>query len=98
WDTIPPPAVAVVCWVLAVAAVVVIGFAASPRAGLAVVAGAALVFAIRYVIGVAGYLQPAIGPWLGRYTLPLAIGVPLLALARGRADRPARAERRIVIV
>jgi hypothetical protein len=97
WDTIPPPAVAVVCWVLAVAAVVVIGFAASPRAGLAVVAGAALVFAIPYVIGVAGYLHPALGPWLGRYTLPLAIGVPLLALARGRADRPARAERRIVI-
>jgi hypothetical protein len=49
------------------------------------------------VISVAGYLHPTLGPWLGRYTLPLAIGVPLLAIGRGRADRPARAERRIVI-
>ena len=97
WDTIRPPAVTVVCWVLAVAAVVMIGFAAGLRAGLPVVAGAALVFAIPYVISVAGYLRPALGPWLGRYTLPLAIGVPLRAIARGRANRPARAERRMVI-
>jgi hypothetical protein len=89
-----PPAFADVCWVLAVAAVVVIGFAASPRAGLLVVAGAALVFAIPYVIGVAGYLHPSVGWWEGRYTLPLAIGIPLLAVARGR---PGQAERRVVI-
>jgi hypothetical protein len=95
WATVPPPAAAAVCWVLAVAAVVVIGFAASRRAGLVVAAGVALVVAIPYVITVAGSLHPAIGPWLGRYTLPLAVGVPLLAVARGR---PAHAERRIVIV
>jgi hypothetical protein len=90
-----PPAFADVCWVVAVAAVVVIGFASSRRAGLLVVAGAALVFAIPYVIGVAGYLHPSVGWWEGRYTLPLAIGVPLLAVARGRPGRP---ERRVVIL
>ena len=95
WDTIPPPAAAAVCWVLAVAAVVVIGFVGSRRAGLLLVGGLALVVAIPFVITVASSLHPAVGEWLGRYTLPLAVGVPLLAIARGR---PARAERRIVIV
>ena len=95
WATVAPPAAAAVCWALAVVAVVVIGFSASRRAGLLVAAGVALVVAIPYVISVAGYLHPALGPWLGRYTLPLAVGVPLLAIARGR---PGRAERRIVIV
>ena len=90
-----PPAIADVCWVLAVAAVVVIGFAASMRAGLLVTAGVALVVAIPYVIGVAGYLHPSVGWWEGRYTLPLAIGVPLLAVARGRPGQP---ERRVVIL
>jgi Predicted membrane protein (DUF2142) len=95
WDTIPPPAAAAVCWALAVAAVVVIGFATSRRAGLVVVAGLALVVAMPYVITVAGSLHPAIGEWLGRYTLPIAVGIPLLAVAR---SRPALAERRLVIV
>jgi hypothetical protein len=94
WDTIPPPAVAVLCWILAVAGVVVIGFAASRRTGLLVLAGLALVVAMPFVITVAGSTHPAIGEWLGRYTLPLAVGIPLLAVARGR---PAYAERRIVV-
>jgi hypothetical protein len=95
WDTIPPPAAAAVCWALAVAAVLVIGFVGSRRAGLLFAGGVALVVAIPYVITVASSLHPAVGEWLGRYTLPLAVGVPLLAIARGR---PAHAERRIVIV
>jgi hypothetical protein len=94
WDTIQPPAVAVVCWGLAVAAVVVIGFALSRRAGLLVVVGLAFVVGIPFAMTLAGSLHPMIGEWLGRYTLPLAVGVPLLAVARGPA---AHAERRIVI-
>jgi hypothetical protein len=90
-----PPVFAGMCWALAVAAVVVIAFVASRRAGLLVVAGAALVVLIPYLIGVAGYLHPSVGWWEGRYTLPLAIGVPLLAVARGRPGQP---ERRAVIV
>jgi hypothetical protein len=42
----------------------------------------------------AGSLHPMIGEWLGRYTLPLAVGVPLLAISRGR---PGFAERKVVI-
>jgi hypothetical protein len=90
-----PPVLADVCWVLAVAAVVVIGFASSRRAGLLVVAGVALVVAIPFVITVGGYLHPSLGWWEGRYTLPLAVGVPLLAVARGRPGQP---ERRVVIL
>jgi Predicted membrane protein (DUF2142) len=94
WDTIQPPAVAAVCWALAVAAVVMIGFAFSRRAGLLVVTGLALVVAIPFTMTVAGSLHPSIGEWLGRYTLPLAVGVPLLALASGPA---AHAQRKIVV-
>ena len=94
WDTIQPPAVAVVCWGLAVVAVVVIGFALSRRAGLLVIVGLAFVVGIPFAMTLAGSLHPMIGEWLGRYTLPLAVGVPLLAVARGPA---AHAERRIVI-
>jgi hypothetical protein len=95
WDTVPPPAVAEVCWILAVAAVVVMGFAVSRRSGLVVAAGVAMVVVIPYLITVAGALHPTMGPWLGRYTLPLAVGVPLLAVA---CSRPAYAERRLAVV
>ncbi len=95
WDTVHPPAVAVACWGLAVAAVVVIGFAVSRRAGLLVIVGLAFVVGIPFVMTLGGSLHPTIGEWLGRYTLPLAAGVPLLAIAGGRA---AHAERKIVIV
>ena len=94
WDTVQPPAAAAVCWGLAVAAVVVIGFALSRRAGLLVIVGLAFVVGIPFSMTLAGSLHPMIGEWLGRYTLPLAAGVPLLAVARGPA---AHAERKIVI-
>ena len=94
WDTVQPPALAAACWALAVAAVVVIGFALSRRAGLLVVTGLAFVVGIPFVMTLAGSLHPMIGEWLGRYTLPLVVGIPLLAIARGAA---AHAERKIVI-
>jgi hypothetical protein len=94
WDSVQPPAVAAACWALAVAGVVVIGFALSRRAGLLVIVGLAFVVGIPFVMTLAGSLHPMIGEWLGRYTLPLAVGVPLLAIARGRA---APAERKVVI-
>jgi Predicted membrane protein (DUF2142) len=90
WDTVQPPAVAVVCWALAVVAVVAIGFALSRRAGLLVIVGLAFVVGIPFVMTLAGSLHPMIGEWLGRYTLPLVVGVPLLAIAHARADLAAR--------
>lgn len=94
WDTVQPPAAATVCWALAVAGVVVIGFALSWRAGLLVIVGLAFVVGIPFVMTLAGSLHPTIGEWLGRYTLPLAVGVPLLAIARGSAGY---AKRKVVI-
>jgi hypothetical protein len=94
WDTVQPPALAAACWALAVIGVVVIGFALSRRAGLTVIVGLAFVVGIPFVMTLAGSLHPMIGEWLGRYTLPLAAGVPLLAISRGRQ---AFAERKVVI-
>lgn len=83
--TIPPPASADVCWLLAAAAVIAIGIVTGPRTGLLVTLGAALVVLLPLAILIYAYLHPQIGIWQGRYTLPLAIGVPLLAVAGGRA-------------
>jgi hypothetical protein len=44
-----------------------------------------LVVLLPFAILTYAYLHPQIGIWQGRYTLPLAIGVPLLAVAGGRA-------------
>jgi hypothetical protein len=94
WSSVPPPAVAEACWILAVAGVVAIGFALSRRAGLIVIVGLAFVVGIPFVMTLAGSLHPMIGEWLGRYTLPLAAGVPLLAISRGRQSF---AERKVMI-
>jgi hypothetical protein len=85
WLTIPPPAVAEVCWILAAAAVIVTGMLSGWRTGLLTVAGAALVIAVPFAILTFAFAHPAIGIWQGRYTLPLAIGVPLLAVAGSRS-------------
>ncbi len=89
WLTIPPPAVAEVCWILAAAAVIVIGVLSGRRPGLLTVAGAALVVAVPFVILTFAFAHPAIGIWQGRYTLPLAIGaaLPAVASARGQQRR-----------
>lgn len=84
WLTIRPPAVADVCWILAVAAVMVSSFVAGRRAGVLVVAGAALVVVIPFAILGFTLMHPNDGIWQGRYTLPLAIGVPLLGVAGRR--------------
>jgi hypothetical protein len=91
--TIPPPAIAEVCWVLAVVAVIMIGFATGARKGLLVAAGVALVVVLPFMIMTYAYMHPALGWWEGRYTLALAIGVPLVGVARSRLDQ---AEYRVV--
>jgi Predicted membrane protein (DUF2142) len=90
--TIPPPAAADVCWVLAAVAVITIGAITERRTGLLVTVGAALVVVLPFAILTYAYLHPQIGIWQGRYTLPLAIGVPLLAVASGRPGHPGHAE------
>jgi hypothetical protein len=86
WLTIPPPRLSEWCWILALALIAAIGFVTGRRAGLLVVGGAALVVLVPFLIVVYSYMHPAIGIWQGRYTLPLAVSVPVVAIAgvRGR--------------
>ena len=86
WLRIPPPAAAEVCWILAVVAVIVIGIVTGRRTGLLAAAGAAFVVILPFTILTFTFLHPRFGTWQGRYTLPLAIGVPLLAVAGSRLD------------
>jgi hypothetical protein len=95
WLTIPPPAVAEVCWILAAVAVIVISIVTGRRTALLVAAGAALVVVLPFTILTFSFLHPRIGIWQGRYTLPLAIGVPLLGFARSRLGR---GEHRIAVL
>jgi hypothetical protein len=84
-DTAPPTAVWLF-WTAVLAGVVMMGILAAPRRMvLAVLSTAALTWFIPIILearsaGTAGYF------WQGRYTLPLAVGVPILA-AVGSADR-----------
>lgn len=93
--TVPPPLAADACWVLVAAAVAGIAVAGGRRTALLVLAGAALVPAISLGIEAISFIDPSLGGWQGRYTLPLVVGVPLLCVAR--TDGIA-AERRTVVL
>ena len=85
--TLPPPVIAVVCWTAAIAVLLTFVLVTSPRVGAAVLFGCALVLLIPFLVQVAEYRTHGLGGWQGRYTLPLAAGLPLLAVAPTPAPR-----------
>jgi hypothetical protein len=88
-DTPAPPAV-VVAWVALVGLVVVVGLArARSRAVLVVAAVTVLTVLIPAVADAVGAAKGF--EWQGRYTLPLAVGIPLVAAFE--AGRPRRRPR-----
>jgi hypothetical protein len=86
--TVRTPVVTQVCWALAFALVVAIAFGADRRALLTLLAGSFLAVLIPFAAEVATYSRSGLGSWQGRYTLPLVVGLPLLAVAPSR-PRPA---------
>lgn len=93
WLTRPPPVVAEVCWALAVLAFVAIVVVSNRRARKAILIGCALALALPFAVIVATYHAHGVA-WQGRYTLPLAVGLPLLAVV---PPRPRVAEPRGVV-
>jgi hypothetical protein len=95
WQTIRPPLIAQVCWILAVLAIVAVAFATCRRVGIAVVFGYALVVVLPFAVLVVTYHERGLRGWQGRYTVPLAIGPAFLSVAplRGQAR-----ERRFVVL
>jgi hypothetical protein len=91
--SLPPPVLSEVCWILAVAALVVFAVGAGRRTGIATLLGCVLVVLIPFVVEVATYTDRGLSGWQGRYTLPFAVGVPLLAVVPAR---PMRTEWRFV--
>ncbi len=89
---IPPTFVAELCWSLAVLALVIIAVASSRRTGFVVLCGCVLVLAVPFVALVATYHNRALSAWQGRYTLPFAIGIALVA-----SSRPRTTEHKLVV-
>jgi hypothetical protein len=72
WLTVPPPTLTLLGW--GAAGLVLVALDRRPP----VLLGAALVLALPFVLQVASFPRAGLGGWQGRYTLPLAVGVPLL--------------------
>jgi hypothetical protein len=99
WLDAPSPAIVVVVWCAALVTLVVAGLAATtPSLRVALVAATTVAIAVPPLIQ-ATQLDTGQPIWQGRYTLPLALGMPILAgwaLDRGtqrgrdRLRRPAR--------
>ncbi|MCZ7527359.1 MAG: hypothetical protein M5U14_13855 [Acidimicrobiia bacterium] len=79
WTELPPPFVTVLAWTLALGVVVALGLAIAPRLhALAIVGVAVATVAIPVVLEASRYSLT--GPvWQGRYTMPIAVGVPILS-------------------
>ena len=86
--TVPTPSVTQVCWALAFLVIVGLAVASGRRVGITVAIGCVLVIAIPLAAHILTYSRSGLGSWQGRYTLPLAVGLPLLAVAPSR-PRPA---------
>lgn len=87
WLSTPAPNVVPILWLLLVGALLVLGLTSGRRFALAIVGigvAVAVVPAVleARVLGTEGFI------WQGRYTLPLAVGLPLLA-AVAVQERPA---------
>jgi len=91
---IPPTFVAEMYWSLAVLALVIIGLASSRRTGFVVLCGCVLVLVVPFVALVATYHNRALSAWQGRYTLPLAIGIAMVAVA---SAQPRTTEHKLVV-
>jgi hypothetical protein len=87
WKDTPAPTATVLLWALAAAVLLVVGLVTSSWRHRAVtVLGVALCVLVPALAEALAY--PRLGPWWqGRYTLPLAVGVPLLAVAGARLGR-----------
>lgn len=87
WKDTPSPTVTVLLWTGAALAVVVVGLLTSSWRHRAVTV-LALVLCVAVPAVLEALALPRLGPWWqGRYTLPLAVGIPLLAVARARPGR-----------
>lgn len=91
WLDTRPPSFVRLGWTAVIALVVVLGVAVGPRR-LAVATGAATVVSLCFYVGLEGSLLRQTGPvFQGRYLLPLAMGIVMLA---GRGVDESAPERR----
>jgi hypothetical protein len=80
WLTVPPGPVTLAGWALAVPMIIVFAAYGNWQVRIATGTGLALVFVLPFLFQVASYQRAALGGWQGRYTLPLAVGIPLLTV------------------
>ncbi|WP_173037065.1 DUF2142 domain-containing protein [Phytohabitans flavus] len=91
WLSVPPGPVTLASWALVVLMIIVFAAYGNGQVRFGTGVGLAFVLLLPLLIQGLAFARPTIGGWQGRYTLPLAVGVTLLAVipagvssARGR--------------
>lgn len=87
WLSIPPPWLALGCWMLIGVLAAVLAFLGGRRAGVVTLLGFGLLLVIPFAAQLSSYPRSGLGGWQGRYMLPLVVGLPLLAVVPGLARR-----------
>ena len=90
WNEVPAPAFTLFVWTAALGGLVALAFVFGRRrevVAIAVVGITAAVIPVAFIVYQSGYAA-----WLGRYTMPFAVGIPVLAgiALRGHVFRRAR--------
>jgi hypothetical protein len=98
WLDTYAPALTYLLWFLGIAALIAVALLVAPRLLRTLAATVILVIAVPIVVE-ATYVHTIGFQWQGRYTLPLAVGVPILAgLGIGLARDHISSSRRVTIV
>jgi hypothetical protein len=101
WGMFTPSGPAVILWLAAVGALVVVAaLVTRPRTTVVILGVAVACVAVPVFIEVVGAEEQGIFFWRARYTLPLAVGVPILAglALASRAEIDSRLLRRLAII
>lgn len=91
WLDSPAPAFTYLAWIIAISTLLVVALSLGPRRVTAVILALILVVIVLPMMIEIPNFRTSSFAWQGRYTLPLAVGVPLLSafgLARARVARP----------
>jgi len=98
WTDTPSPPVTHYLWLACIGAVVIVGVARASRRQAAALLGLGAIIVALPVALESSHAREIGFVWLGRYTLPLAVGIPILAATMGHESFKALGRRVVTVV